>query len=459
MEKVLTPKGGTVYEADVVVVGGGPSGVCAAIAAAREGAKTLLIEQGGYCGGMATRGLVGPFMTCYDKNGEVQIIKGLFEEIVNRMVKYDGAIHPSEVRKKTAYTSWIEIGHDHVTPFCPETLKLVMDEMLEEEKVEILYHTTFLSVIEEDGYVKGLQVSSKSGVEEVRGKVFIDCTGDGDVAFAAGVEFEKGNEELGITQPATMFFRICNVDDERIEKDIQDNIDNFYRKDGVNYRSFHWRVSQAREDGNWPLKRVSIGIFKSVNGEWCVNTSRVMGVDATNNQSLTSGEIEGRKQAKIIMDFLRNYVPGCENAKLMATASTLGIRESRHMKGVYSLSSDDILNGTVPEDSIALASNSVDVHGRFGALSNQYLTIRNGSYYGIPYRCMLPKTIHNLLVPCRSISASSEAAGAIRVMPPMMALGQAAGVAGAMAAQCSLACGKINVKELQEKLKTQGVVL
>lgn len=459
MEKVLTPKGRATYSADVVVVGGGPSGVCAAIAAAREGAKTLLIEQGGCCGGMATRGLVGPFMTCYDKDGEVQVIKGLFEEIVNRMVKKGGAIHPSEVRKKTAYTSWIEIGHDHVTPFCPETLKLVLDEMLEEENVEILYHTTFLSVIVEDSCVTGLQVSSKSGIEEVRGKVFIDCTGDGDVAFAAGIEFEKGNEELGITQPATMFFRICNVDDERIEKDIQDNIDNFYRKDGVNYRSFHWRVAQAREDGNWPLKRVSIGLFKSVNGEWCVNTSRVMGVDATNNQSLTSGEIEGRKQAKIIMDFLHKYVPGCEDAKLMATASTLGIRESRHMKGVYSLNRDDILNGVVPEDAIALASNSVDVHGRFGELSNQYVPIQNGSYYGIPYRCLLPKTINNLLVPCRSVSASSEAAGAIRVMPPMMALGQAAGVAGAMAAHGSTACGEINVKELQEKLKMQGAVL
>lgn len=459
MEKVLTPKGGTTYSADVVVVGGGPSGVCAAIAAAREGSKTVLIEQGGCCGGMATRGLVGPFMTCYDKDGEIQVIKGLFEEIVNRMVDKGGAIHPSEVRKKTAYTSWIEIGHDHVTPFCPETLKLVLDEMLEEENVEILYHTTFLSVIMEDSCVTGLRVSSKSGVEEVRGKVFIDCTGDGDVAFAAGVEFEIGNEELGITQPATMFFRICNVDDERIEKDIQDNIDNFYRKDGVNYRSFHWRVAQAREDGNWPLKRVSIGLFKSVNGEWCVNTSRVMGVDATNNQSLTSGEIEGRKQAKIIMDFLRKYVPGCEDAKLMATASTLGIRESRHMKGVYSLNRDDILNGVVPEDAIALASNSVDVHGRFGALSNQYVPIQNGSYYGIPYRCLLPKTINNLLVPCRSVSASSEAAGAIRVMPPMMALGQAAGVAGAMVAQGSTVCGEINVKELQEKLKKQGAVL
>lgn len=459
MEREMTPVGQAVYRSDVVVVGGGPSGVCAAIAAAREGAKTLLIEQGGCCGGMATQGLVGPFMTCYDKDGENQIIKGLFEEIVFRLVENGGAIHPSQVRKKTAYTSWIEIGHDHVTPFCPETLKLVLDEMLEEANVQILYHTRFLSALVDVDRINGIRVHSKSGVEEVYGKVFIDCTGDGDMAAAAGVAFEKGNEELGITQPATLFFRICDVDDEKIEKDIQDNIHNFYRKNGINYRSFHWRVTQAREDGNWPLNRVSIGLFKSVNGEWCVNTSRIMGVDATNNQSLTYGEIEGRKQVKIILDFLRKYVPGCENARLMSTASTLGIRESRHMKGVYSLTSSDILNGVVPEDAVALAANSVDVHGRFGAMSNQYTPIENGSYYGIPYRCLLPKTIGNLLVPCRSVSASSEAAGAIRVMPPMMALGQAAGVAAAMAAQGNFRCEEVPVNALRQRLKQQNVVL
>lgn len=459
MEKLVTPEGSACYQADVVVIGGGPSGVCAAIAAAREGAKTLLIEQGGCCGGMATQGLVGPFMTCYDKNGEKQIIKGLFEEIVEQMVTQGGAIHPSQIRKKTAYTSWIETGHDHVTPFDPETLKLVLDEMLRQAGVQVLYHTTFLSVLLDEKRICGLHVSSKSGVEVVRGNVFIDCTGDGDVAAASGVAFELGNEELNLTQPATMFFRICNVDDEKLEKDIQDHIHEFYRKDGVNYRSFHWRVAQAKADGKWPLNRVSIGLFKSVHGEWCVNTSRVMGVDATNNQSLTSGEIEGRKQVKIIMDFLRDYVPGCENAKLMASASTLGIRESRHMKGVYSLSGSDILNGVIPEDAVALASNSVDVHGRFGSMSNQYTPIEKGTCYGIPYRCLLPKTIDNLLVPCRSTSASSEAAGAIRVMPPMMALGQAAGVAGAMAAREHVCCSQIQIPELRRRLLAQNVVL
>ena len=238
------------FSADVVVVGGGPAGMCAAIAAARAGASTLLLEQAGACGGMATQGLVGPFMTCYDQRGENMIIRGLFEEIVNRMVARGYAIHPSQVRAGTAFTSWIVVGHDHVTPFEPEGLKLIMDEMLQEAGVKVLYHTTFLTPIVEKGRLTAVTVASKSGIETVRGKVFIDCTGDGDVAERCGVPYEMGNEELKLMQPATMFFHVNGVDAEKVEADIQANKDNFYRKNGVNYRSFHWRVAEARANGD-----------------------------------------------------------------------------------------------------------------------------------------------------------------------------------------------------------------
>ncbi len=150
---------------DVVVVGGGPAGVCAAIAAARQGVKTLLIEQNGSCGGMATAGLVGPFMTCYDAAGETMIIRGLFEEIVEKMVWRGYAVHPREVMGGTAYTSWIKIGHDHVTPFESEGLKLILDEMLEEAGVTVLYHTMFLSPLVENNTLKSIKVASKSGVQ------------------------------------------------------------------------------------------------------------------------------------------------------------------------------------------------------------------------------------------------------------------------------------------------------
>ena len=188
---------------DVCVVGGGPAGVCAAISAARQDVKVLLVEQGGFCGGMATSGLVGPFMTCYDADGENMIIRGLFEEIVDRMVKRGFAIHPSKVMGGTAFTSWIKVGHDHVTPFEAEGMKLVLDEMLSEAGVEILYHTSFIEPIINENTVVGGIFASKSGLEKIHCKVMIDATGDGDVAVRSGVGFEMGNEELGLMQPAT----------------------------------------------------------------------------------------------------------------------------------------------------------------------------------------------------------------------------------------------------------------
>lgn len=447
------------FNTDVLVIGGGPAGVCAAISASRQGAKTLLVEQGGFCGGMATRGLVGPFMTCYDAEGKNMIIRGIFEEIVDRMVARDFAIHPSEVMGGTAFTSWIKIGHDHVTPFEAEGLKLVLDEMLTEADVKVLYHTSFLQPVIEDNTIKGAYVSSKSGIQLINAKVVVDCTGDGDVAARSGVPFEMGNEELGLIQPATMFYHISNVDTDKVEADIQANIDNFYRKDGVNYRSLHWRVTEARENGDWSLDRVSIGLFRMPKkDEWCVNTSRIMGVDSTDNESLTMAEIEGRKQAEEITNFFRKYVPGCEDARIKSTASHVGIRESRHIQGEYRLSADDLLEAKIPEDSVFVAANSVDVHGRFGPKSNEYVPI-SGSYYGVPYRSLVPQKIDNLLIAGRCVSADSTAAGAIRVMPPCMAMGQAAGTAAAMAVKNGFTPRTLDAQKLREVLKENGVYL
>lgn len=445
--------------ADVIVVGGGPAGVCAAIAAAREGVNVILVEQSGCCGGMATNGLVGPFMTCYDREGKEMIIRGLFEELVDRMVARGFALHPSEVCAGSAFTSWIEVGHDHVTPFESEGLKLVIDEMLEEAGVKILYHSTFLQPVLDGTKITGVIVDSKRGMELISGTVFIDCTGDGDMAARSGVPYEMGNQERGIMQPATMFFRIGGVDADRVEKEIQDHRHEFYRKDGVNYRSFHWLVSRARENGDWSLNRVSVGLYRMPKpDEWCVNTSRLMGVDSTDSESLTQAEILGRRQADEIFRFIRKYIPGCENARLLSTASYVGIRESRHIQGDYRLPVEDLLEGRVPEDSILLAANSVDVHGRFGPTSNEYVAI-NGSFYGVPYRSLLPAGVEQMLLAGRCISADSTAAGAVRVMPPCMAMGQAAGTAAAIAAKTGCTVRQIDVQYLRKHLKENGAYL
>ncbi|MBQ6715315.1 MAG: FAD-dependent oxidoreductase, partial [Clostridia bacterium] len=408
---------------EVLVIGGGPAGLCAAIAAARTGAKTMLIEQNGFCGGMATAGLVAPFMTCYDSGGNTMLIRGLFEEIINRLIEMGGAIHPSEVPTSSAFTSYITAGHIHVTPFKAEALKLLADRMLSEAGVKVLYHTSFVDAVTDGERISRVIVAKKEGLCAIEAKVIVDCTGDGDCAAAAGVPYTLGNGE-GRIQPATMFFRIGNVDSKKVDADIEANLDNFYRKDGVNYRSMHWWVSKAREAGDWTLNRVSVGLFRGVDeDEWSINTSRIMGVDGTKSESLSHGEKVGREQVDEIFKFIKKYIPGCQNAKLLQSGNTLGIRETRHIQGMKTMVVDDVLECRVPEDSIMIAANSVDVHGRFGPASNEYITIPEGKYYGVPYGCLVPRNRSNLLVAGRCISAESEAAGAIRVMPPCMGMG------------------------------------
>lgn len=445
---------------DVLVVGGGPAGVCAAVAAARVGASVTLLEQYGFAGGMATAGLVGPFMTCYDKTGETMIIRGLFSEIVDRLVERGGAIHPSLVRAGSAYTSWIVEGHDHCTPFDSEMLKKLLDDMLREAGVHVLYHSTFVKPLLRGGRVAGAEVLMREGVGRIEAAVTIDCTGDGDAAARSGVPFELGNSSLGISQPASMFFRICNVDSSAVEADIEKNKSRFHSEGGVNYRAFHWYVSEAQAAGEWDIDRASIGMYKGVrDDEWCINVSRVMGVDSTDTESLTRGEMEGRRQVEQIFAFMKKYIPGCENARLQASGSTLGIRESRHIKGEYTLTLDDVLHGRVSDDAVVLCSNSVDVHGRFGPKSGEYITVRDGNYYGIPYRCLVPLNVDGLLVAGRCLSADSEAAGAVRVMPPCMAMGQAAGTAAALAVKSGINVRDVDTDELRSTLRQNGAYL
>lgn len=448
------------YSAQVTVVGGGPAGVCAAIAAARNGAKVLLVESGNCLGGMATRGQVNPFMTCYDKDGENMIIRGLFEEIVKRLIKRGGAIHPGKIPTGSAFTSYIIVGHKHVTPFDAEILKLVLDEMCHEAGIQVLFHTQFIAPVMENERITGLILATKAGLRMAKTELVIDCSGDADVAARAGVPCEMGDAASGRIQPATMFFRIGNVDSKKLEADIDANRDNFFRKDSVNYRSLHWRVTEARSNGDWHLNRVSIGIFRGVReDEWNINTSRIMGVDGTDPDSVSLAEAEGRRQVEEIFSFLKKYVPGCEDAVLMSTAAHIGIRETRHIKGEYVLTTDDVLYGVIPDDAILMASNSVDVHGRFGPMSNEYVPLQKGDWYGVPYRCLVPLKVSNLLVAGRSISATSEAAGAIRVMPPCMALGQAAGTAAALALKSGVSVRDVDIPTLQSTLKKQGAFL
>ncbi|PYG85766.1 FAD dependent oxidoreductase [Ruminiclostridium sufflavum DSM 19573] len=445
---------GDIYTPEVLVVGGGPAGIAAAISSARNGAETMLIEKYGFLGGMATNALVGPFMTCYDGKGETQIIKGVFDELVRRMEELGGAIHPSKVGWSTSYAAFIEKGHHHVTPFDSEVLKIAAEDMLQESGVKLLYYTQFIDCITEGNKIKSVIAGRKEGLCAINAKIIIDCSGDADVAEKAGVPTVKGRQKDNSMQPATMFFRVCNVDSDRVYEYVDENK---HLMDKPFFGAFNWLIKEGRKTGEWDIKRDEMGTYETnQKGEWKLNTTRITEVDGTKSSELTLASIEGRKQARKVYSFLKKHVPGFENAKMMETGAAIGIRETRHIEGKYVIQKEDILNSRTFEDDILLCANAIDIHADDGS-GGEYVVV--DKWYGIPYRSLVPNNCDNLLVAGRSISSASEAVSAFRVMPPCFGIGQAAGTAAAICIKDAVSPEAVSVNKLQKTLISQGVFL
>jgi FAD dependent oxidoreductase len=438
--------------ADVLVVGGGPAGIAAAVAAARSGARTVLVERFGFLGGNLTAGLVGPCMTSYSLDGKTQLIKGVFEEFVNRMVEIGGAIHPSQTHAGDAYAGFIVYGHDKVTPFDPEAAKVIANRLCIEAGVEIVFHTQVVDAIVEDGRLMGVVCADKEGLHVQNATVTVDCSADGDVAAFAGNEIEYGREGDSLVQPMTMFFRVSGVDDVAVEAYVTSHPDD--------YRPFASLVDEAREAGRFTIPRKGVGMYKTLHdGVWRINTSRVLGRNGTNAKDLSAAEIEGHEQVMQLMKFFREDLPGFQNAELMDTASTIGIRETRRIVGDYVLTIEDLQSGRHFDDVIALAGYPVDIHdpaGAGGGSSDEYAT---ANIYEIPYRSLVPRDRDGLLVAGRSVSATHEALGAIRVMPPAFAMGEAAGTAAALAVRAGTAPRDLDIASLQRSLIGSGAYL
>lgn len=444
----------TYREVDVLVVGAGPAGIGASVCAARSGARTLVFDINGCVGGQATVGLVGPFMTSYDARDEKMVIRGIFEEIVNRMKAVGGAIDPAVVEAHHPLSGFYNIGHAHVGPFDHESLKQVATEMILESGAELLLHTQFIDVMMEGDRIAGVVIANKSGLSLIRAKMVVDCTGDGDVAVRAGVKFELGRVEDGNMQPATLFFRVYNVDTPRLKAHIaghQNEIKPFYGP-------FSWLIREkAAEWGDIP--RAEVCLFESPkSGEYRLNVTRILDVDGTNAEDLTRAEIEGLRQAHRVFDFLKKYAPGFENAVFMDTADTIGIRETRHIDGIRRLTVADVKACAVPEDAIAVMATNMDTHNRNDP-GGTYFTHTAGPYFGVPYGCLVPKGVSNLLVAGRSLSADAMAASATRMIPCCMVFGQAAGTAAAMAVREDIAPAAVDVGALRKSLVSQGAFL
>ncbi|GGD56123.1 FAD-dependent oxidoreductase [Paenibacillus nasutitermitis] len=441
-----------VADIDVLVVGGGPAGIAAALASARAGARTALVERYGFLGGNATAGLVGPFMTSFNGDSSEQLIKGVFDELVSRMVEIGGAIHPRYVDAGTSYAGFFQKGHGQVTPFDPEAVKLVAAEMMEEAGVKLFLHSFFMETIVGDGGVEGAIILNKSGTQAIRAKVTIDCSADADVAFRAGAKTEQGRVSDGLTQPMTMFFRIAGVEDEKVEQYILDHPDEI--------SPFSDIVEAARKAGKWTINKDQIGLYKTVQpGVWRVNTTRISGKDGTKVEDLVHAELEGRRQVFFLMNFFRANVPGFANASLVDTASQVGVRETRRVVGEYMLTAEDLITGKPFDDVVALYSYPIDLHSPTGGSVEFDENFHTANVYQLPYRILVPVETEGLLVAGRCVSATHEAHAAIRVMPCAFALGQAAGAAAATAVKTSSRLRDIEIGILQEELIRQDVVL
>ena len=441
-------------DVDVAVVGAGPAGIGAAVAAARSGARVFLFDQWGNIGGMATMGLVGPFMSSYSAQGDEMIIRGVFEELVNRMCKAGGAIHPGEISPENSYSGYFKLGHNHVGPFDHTAFIVAATDMLSEAGVDLLLHTSFVDVMKQENRITGVVIANKAGLSLVRAKAFIDCTGDGDVAARAGVPFALGSGKDGHMQSATLFFRVCNVNTEKLDMHIAEHAQEIRPFFGP----FSWLIKEKAEE--WEgIHRGEICLFESPNkGEFRMNVTRILNVDATKPEDLTRAEQEGTRQALQAFRFIKKYAAGFENAVFMGTAPVIGIRESRHIHGMKQITGKDVYDCNVPDDSIAVMATNMDTHNNDDP-GGSFYTIQNGPYYGVPYGCLVPEGVNNLLVAGRCISADPIAASSIRMIPCCVAFGQAAGVAGAMAAYGGVEPQRLNPQEIREKLLAQGVYL
>lgn len=412
----------TVHEAEVIVIGGGPAGICAAVAAAEEGADTLLVERYGFLGGMATAGLVNPFMSYWA--GKEQVNAGAFQRMIDWFEKLGGWSHRPQ----------------STTAFDPEIAKLALDLMVQEAGVRVLLHSFLLDAERSAGQVVRAIAAGKSGLQGLRAQVFVDASGDADLAARAGAEFELGRPEDGFCQPMTMNFRMAGVDEERM-LDRQGITDLYLaakeRGDIVN----------PRENCLW--------FFTTRPGEVHFNTTRVVKLDATKTEDLTAAELDARRQVREMVRFLTTEVPGFEQAYLSAVPAQIGIRESRRVLGDYVLTVDDVLTARKFEDGIARGSYPVDIHNPAGT-GTIMQALPPGEAYDIPYRCLCPRGFDNLLIAGRPISSDHAAHSSHRVMPIAACNGEAAGVAAGMCIRERSDIRGVDVSALRARLQARG---
>jgi hypothetical protein len=410
---------------DLIVVGGGLAGVGAAVAGARQGLSVMLVEKSNNLGGALTNSLVYPFCPYRAINPEKKTDKLL-----------SGGIF-TEMRERYAEKTGSKVDRN----FDTEYFKFVLDDIVTDAGVEVLFHATVYGVSTNERKVSSVQVATKAGNMEFEADFFVDTSGDGDLFYLAGCDYLLGREEDNLCQPMTTCFRLCGVDLDKYVDELP-RLQELYKE----YRALG-KITNPREN---------LLIFDGVgDGILHFNTTRIVRMDPTNPFDISIAEIEARKQICEVVDLLRNNSEAFKNCMISSVATQIGVRESRKLKGEHILTVEELFDRVMFDDSIALGNYDVDIHNPAGT-GTVMIKFDRRYYYSIPYRSLLPKEFDNLLVAGRCISATHEAQSSVRIMPICACLGEAAGTAIGLAKNTGLNTHTIDIKALQKLLTDNG---
>lgn len=417
-------------EYDVVVVGSGPAGICAAVSAARMGARTALVERYGVLGGNLTVGAVAPILGSVSKGT-------LRDELVERL----------------GVPGCDEIGATHQCHDF-EKAKRVLADFAHEAGVKVYLQTAVVDVVMDGDRVDGVIISEKTGLKVLRAKAIVDASGDGDVAFYAGAEYQMGREGDSLVQPVTLMFTLQGVEEDALT--CIGEVD-FVQYKGERFLDYTTRLCK---EGHLPPNSASVRLFRTlIPGERLVNTTQANSIFATDSDDVEKAEVDLRRQIDKVTEFLRKYVDGYQNCYVKGTAETLGVRETRRFIGEYILEDSDLRIGRRFDDVVVhKASFIVDIHNPSGSAQAEGVP-EEVTPYDIPLRCLIPKKIDGLVLSGRCISGTHRAHASYRVMSICMAIGEASGVTAALAAKKGVNPREIDYIEVQKVLLDRGVNL
>jgi len=427
-------------EYDVVVLGGGPAGMTAATAAARGGQKTLMVERYGYLGGTLTAAGVSTFCGLHAVvHGEArQVVRGVADELLERIERLDGLREPHFSLSGRVMAQAYDIA----------AFKSAADELLESAGVRLLFHALAVgAVMRNEQEIEALLVETKSGRGAIEGRMFLDCSGDADLAAWAGTPYEMRSEAGQMAYPS-LTCRLSGVDAERA---------------GAAWDSANQLMAEAESKGGWRFQRKNILLRpQRHDSEWRMNATNIKRadggpVDGTDVEQLTYGEVEGRRQIQYVFEFLRTHAPGFEKAYIVDIAPQIGIRETRRVRGEYELTVGDVLGCARFTDAIGVSGWPVEAHVK-GTVVVQFPNEARGIHQ-LPYRMLVPQRTENLLVAGRCASMTHDGQSADRVSGPCFVMGQAAGTAAALALSRGVPCRKIAAGTLQARLEAEGVYL